>query len=330
MRQASWNEMFAPRPDSGGLAFAPAVPEEPEGWRRFLWWEDLVTLALLGVIFLTVIGSVNRAGWVDDMPSLYPIAFSGLLMGALLSRVRWPEGFVHLLALPVGATAALGQILAVVPGPSPWARFDALEERMGDWFHAAFTGGISSDSLPFIVLVVALSWLAAYLSSWAVFRWRNIWLALIPSGWILLMNISYLPGQFSFAFVVFLLGAVLLVGRLYVMDRAKRWRDDGTPYPPFLSLSVLHATFWLAVLLVVIAWLMPQANEAGALESVWRRATAPVTERVEGLSRLFVAVDVKKGVSIHRFEDFLPFLGSIELPNTKVLDVTAEPLDQPR
>ncbi len=330
MRQASWNEIFAPRRGQGGLVLAPDIPKEPQGWRRFLWWEDLLTFALMGVVFLAVIESVNGADWVDDMPSLHPIAFLGLLMGVVLARVRWPEGLIHLLAFPVGAAAVLGQILAVVPGPSPWARFDALEERMGDWFHAAFTGGISSDNLPFIVLVVALSWLAAYVSSWAVFRWRNVWLALIPGGWILLMNISYLPGQFSFAFIVFLVGAVLLVARLHVMERSKRWRDEDTPYPTFLSVSVLHVTFWLAVVLIAVAWRLPQANEAGALESVWRRATAPVTERVEGLSRLFVAVDVKKGVNIHHFDDFLPFLGSIELPDTQVLDVTAEPLDQPR
>ena len=160
MRQASWNEMFAPRPASGGLVLAPEVPQEPRGWRRFLWWEDLLTFALMGVVFLAVIDSVNNAGWVDDMPSLHPIAFLGLLMGAVLARVRWPEGFIHLLAFPIGAAFALGQILAVVPGPSPWARFDVLEERMGDWFHAAFTGSISNDSLPFIVLAVALTWLA--------------------------------------------------------------------------------------------------------------------------------------------------------------------------
>lgn len=328
MRQASWNEMFGPRREP--LVLAPEVPQEPKGWRRFLWWEELLTFGLLGIIFLTVVGSVNRARWVDDMPSLYPIAFLGLLMGAVLARLRWSEGLVHLLALPTGAAAVLAQILAVVPGPSPWDRFDALEQRMGDWFAAAFGGGISNDSLPFIMLVVTLSWLTAYLSSWAVFRWQNVWLALIPGGWALLMNISYLPGQFSFAFVVFLLGGTLLVARLHLMERTKGWRQDETPYPPLLSLSVLHATFWLALLLVGTAWLLPQANQADALQSLWRRATAPVTERVEGLGRLFISVNSQKSFRVHGFDDILPFLGNIELPGTLALDVTTEPLDQPR
>ncbi len=330
MRQASWNEMFAPRFGSGGLVLAPEVPEEPQGWRRLFWWEDLLTFGLLGIIFVAVVADIDRAQWVDDMPSLYPIALFGLVLGALLARLRWPEGFLHLLALPLGVSASLGQILAVLPGSSPVQRFEALTTRMGAWFDVAFHGGISSDDLPFIVLVVPLAWLAAYLSSWALFRWRNVWLGLVPGGAALLMNISYLPGQFSLAFVVFLLGGTLLVARLHLLERAKTWRDDGTPYPPYLSLSVLHATFWLALLLVGLAWLLPQANEASALESLWRRATAPATERVEGLSRLFAGVNNPRGGSVHGFEDILPFLGRIELPDTLAADVTTEPLGQPR
>ena len=329
MRQASWEELFAPR-EQPPLVLAPEVPQEPQGWRRLLWWEDLLTFALLGVVFLAVVGSIDQAGWVDDMPSLYPIAFLGLAMGALLARLRWQEGFVHLLALSVGAGAVLGQVLAVVPGSNPWDRLQTLEQRMDDWFGVAFGGGISNDGLPFIILVVALSWLAAYLSSWAVFRWQNAWLGLIPGGWALLANISYLPSRFSFAFVIFLFGGALLVARLHLMERARAWRRDGTPYPGLISLSVLHTTFWVVLLLVVVAWLLPQANETGAMESLWRRATAPVAERMEGLGRLFVSVNSKTEIRVHSFDDTLPFQGGITLPDTLVLDVTTESLGQPR
>ncbi|MDZ4277916.1 MAG: hypothetical protein U1B78_02130, partial [Dehalococcoidia bacterium] len=246
------------------------------------------------------------------------------------ARLSWREPFVHLLALPAGAAASLGMILSAVSGSSPVARYEALEARMGDWFHAAATGGISDDGLPVIVLVVPLAWLAAYASSWAAFRWRNAWLALVPGGGALLANISLLPGQFSFAFVVFLLGGTLLVTRMHLVERERTWRDDGTPYPWFLSLSVLHASFWVALLLLLCGWLLPQANEADALESVWRRATAPVTDRVTPLSRLFISVNAKKGGPIHDFEDILPFLGSIDLTSKEVLEVIAPGLDQPR
>ena len=326
MRQVSWNEMFAPRGDQ--LPSTPPVPQEPAGWRRLLWWEDLLTFALLAIMMLAVAGSVQRAGWVDDMPSLYPVSFLGLLMGAALSRLRWPEGFIHLIALPVGAAIALGQILTVLPGGTPWARYNELQDRMHEWFRVAFNGGISNDDLPFTVLVVSLSWLAGYVAAWAIFRWRNVWLALVPGGGLLLMNISYQAGQFSFAFLVFMLGAVLLVTRLHLMERAQRWREDATPYPEFLSLSVMHATFWLALLLLTVAWLMPRASEAKALDSLWQRAATPVSERLGGLGRLFVGIDGGKSGQVHSFQDFLPFVGSIELPNALALQVTTESLSE--
>ena len=328
MKQASWDELFAPRQESP--AYSPEVPEEPQGWHRLFWWEDLLTLGLLSVVFLAMVGSIDAAEWVDDMPSLYPITFFGLAMAMLLARVRQHERYIHLLSLPVGAAATLASVLTVVPGPDPWERLQTLAQRMHAWFGVAFGGGVSDDSLPFVVLLVAVCWLAAYLSSWAIFRWQNAWLGLLPGGAALLTNISYLPGEFSFAFVVFLFCGLLLVARLHVMERAKVWRKESTPYPWLISLSVLHATFWLALLVVLAAWLLPQANEAKALESMWRQATAPVTERVEGFGRLFASVEGKTAtISLRSSDGELSFLGAISLPDRLALEVRTEPPDQP-
>jgi len=326
MRQASWNEMFAPKP--GALVIEAETPKEPKGWRRFFWWEDIVTFALLGALVLAVISSVYRAEWVDIMPSLYPVTFFGLLMGAMLARVRWPEAIIHVLALPFGAAASLATILSVVPDATPWDRYEELHARMAAWFDVAFNGGISADELPFVVLIVPLAWIASYLSSWAVFRWQNVWLALVPSGFLLLSNVSYFSGQFSFAVVVFLFAAVLLITRVNLTARAKTWREEDKPYPPFLSLTVLHTTFWLAITVLAAAWVMPRAGESGALESAWVDATEPVAERAAGLSRLFVGVRGPQESLIHRYPDIVPFQGPIELPETEVLEAIVEQLEQ--
>jgi len=316
VRQASWNELFTPR---------PAEPvAEPRQRERLLSWEDVITFGIVLILFLSVVGSIDSARWVDDMPSLYPLALVGLLLGLLLARSRADELLAHSLALLVGAGACLVTLLFVVSGDSPAARVDNLVDRMHAWFSAAFGGDISTDTLPFIVLLVVVTWLAAYASAWSIFRWHNAWLGLVPGGLALLINISYLPGQFSMAFVFFLFGAVLLVMRVHLVNSMRRWREGRVPYPEFLSLSSLHLTFWAALLLLGAAWAMPLAPESGALTGAWERLTGPITERGSDLSRVFAGVHSKKPVDVHQFESTLPFQGKISLGQSPVMQVESE------
>lgn len=329
MRQASWNEMFSSRAGEP-FVLAPEMPEEPTGWRRLLWWEDWLTFLLLSVVYLSVVASIQTAGWVEDMPSLFPIAFFGLVLAALLARLPWLEGFVHLLALSLGAAAILGQLLIVATGSSPVQRFENITTRMGEWFSDAFSSGINNDSLPFIIVVVSLTWLAAYLSAWAVFRWQNAWLGLLPGGSALLVNLGVQSAGFSVAVVCYLFASALLLARLHLLQEAKAWRKGGTPYPPLLSLSVLHATFWAAFLLLGLAWILPQAQEVRPLEAAWERATEPIVGRMADLSRLFVSVRGGGGEALLlRYGNVLPFRGEINLSNEEILELLTEQFDQP-
>lgn len=321
MSQADWHEMFGPGP-----ARAPEPEPRPSG-RLALWqftWEDVLTFAIVLIVFLSVVGSIDRADWVEEMPSLYPIASLGLLVGLALARSKAREVFAHGLSLLVGGAAVLATLLFVVPGDSPQARIHELTYRMDEWFDAAFGGGISTDPLPFIVIVVLSTWLAAYVSAWSIFRWRNAWLGLIPGGVALLINISYLPGQFSFAFVVFLFGAILLVMRMNVLEKIKQWRREGAAYPEFLSLTSLTVTLWIAPLLLVAAWLIPVAQGSGPLVATWERVRDPIASRVVDWSRLFASIDSKKPVSVHRFGSTLPFQGSVTLSGDRVMTVEVE------
>ena len=69
MRQASWEELFRE---------GEAKVEKPPVWTRFavFSWEEIVTLAIVMIAFLTVVQSMSSANWVNDMPSLYSIAFA--------------------------------------------------------------------------------------------------------------------------------------------------------------------------------------------------------------------------------------------------------------
>jgi transglutaminase-like putative cysteine protease len=312
IQQARWEAMFAPRSEPHERATQARRPV-------FLApWEDWLLLGLLTVAFLSVTAAVDRARWADDLPPLPPVGLFGLALAFGLARLRWNEVASHAAGLFAGLGVCFAQVLAVVPGATPGDRWDALYDRMDRWLHAAFQGGTSTDELPFVMLVVTLTWLGAYLSSWALFRWRHVWLALVPGGVAILVNVSYLPGQFSFAFVVYLFAALLLLAATAVRDRAVIWERDGVEYPEFLQLQALGGAFWAALVLLGATWALPLAGESRALASLWDRATEPVVDWLAPYSRVFLGVDARRPLPAHRFDDVLPFQGRIELPSIDV------------
>lgn len=312
IQQARWEAMFARRPDSYERAVQARRP-------LFLApWEDWLLLGLLTVAFLSVTAAVDRAGWADDLPPLPPVGLFGLALAFGIARLRWNEAASHAAGLLAGLAVCFGQVLAVVPGATPKDRWDALYDRMDLWLHAALQGGTSTDELPFVILVVTLTWLGAYLSSWALFRWRHVWLALVPGGVAILVNVSYLPGQFSFAFVVYLFAALLLLAATAVRDRAVVWEREGVEYPEFLQLRALGGAVWAALALLGVTWALPLAGESRALASLWDRATDPLVDRLAPYSRVFLGLDARRPLPAHRFDDVLPFQGRIELPSFDV------------
>ncbi len=323
MRQVGWGEVFQPRRPEGG------TPQKARfsflSWlSRYgvVTWEDIVTLAIVMVGFLTIVRSIDSADWVDEMPSLYEIGFLGLVLGLVMAQSRVPTLLAHLAGATVGVLGMLYIVGTEIEGSLPDRTWNILE-RLRVWGDAVVSGGISNDNIPFVVLVVAATYLAAYLAAWSIFRWQNAWLGLIPGGLALLTNISYLPGQKSLPLVIYLFCAILLVARVNLLRQAREWRAQRTRYPDFISLSVLNITVWMALGLLAIAWVLPVGSGSGFLYSVWVKVTAPVVEPLSGLSRVFSAIDSKKGGQVHQFGATLPLQGEITLGTAEVLQVTA-------
>ena len=98
-------------------------------------------------------------------------------------------------------------------------------------------GDISNDNLPFVLLVHALGFLGAYMAAWAIFRRRNIWLAVVPAGIGLLVIIATTDGQPSSAFLLFSIGSLLLIARLHLQRAQVDWVRERVDYPEFLSVG---------------------------------------------------------------------------------------------
>ena len=294
--------------------------------------ERWVNLVLLFVALMAMANSLERANWVDEMPSLTSAAIFGLVSGWLLAQIPIRSWLLQIAGVMFGLTWVFAIVMVNMQLSDPLlgngvrARWTELWLRLRDWGSALLEGGVSSDPMPFVLMLVFATWAVAYLAAWSVIRWRNAWVALIPPGFVLLTNISYLPSQPSLQFVVFLFASVLLVLQLHFTKALSRWRKDRIAWPDLMSMEIAFAGVWIALALIIAAWLVPTANNWGPVADLWNRAVAPVTGRFEGLGRVFIGVSSKRDIPVHGFGEVFPLQGQISLSSQPLMEITSDEL----
>lgn len=307
----TWTEYFEP----------PRERRLPSYLQWVTSWEEWLSFALLSAAVLAAVTSIVRADWVDGMTNLLLISFVGLVLGFLLGHVRVNGWALQPGVLVIGFIVLAWQILAVVPGVTWGDRWDTYWGRMGDWLGVANDGGISNDPLPFISIVSLATFLTSYIAAWSVFRWRNAWIALLPVGIILFINISFLPGEFDFALIVFLFCAFLLTVRMAMTRRQEQWEREDVEYPELISLTSLHDAAWVAAVLLVGAWLIPTANDIPVLDNTWDSAFSDSNAVNDTFERLFAGVDSKQEREIRDYDEFFSFRGNLDLSDRTLLRV---------
>ncbi len=314
---------------------APVVEREPRrSLADLVSGETWLTFVLVLVAFLAVVYSIQSANWTREMPSLVVAGLAGLVSGWLLAHAPLRALPLHVAGVASGLAVTVALTMHTMRLEDPLlssgvgARWSELWARSGEWLRAAAEGGISSDPLPFVLMLVFGLWAMSYLASWSIFRWRNAWLALIPAGFALLTNISYLPGQPAQEFIVFLFASILLVTRLHYLRAQSDWRRERVWRGAFLSLEVFSFATWVGLVLILFAWIVPTANNWGPLADAWIEVLRPVSDRVDRVGRLFIGVGSKQDRHMHNFGDTLPLRGRVELDSDEVLMsvVAQEPL----
>ncbi|HCU99740.1 MAG TPA: hypothetical protein DGL25_00940 [Dehalococcoidia bacterium] len=293
--------------------------------RLLMSWEDWLTLLPALVVYLSIAIAIQQADWVRDFPSLAPTVIGGLVIGLLAARTRASQFIVHPSALLFGLMLLTLTASPYGDGGSIVSRVDDIVARMNEWVVVVRENDVSTDNLPFVLLVHALGVLISYLAAWAVFRWRNIWLAVVPACAGLLVIIATTKGQPSGAFLMFSLGALLLISRLHLQRAFARWDRIRVEYPEWLSLQAAQFTLVLTVVMVVIAWQVPLGKQADAIDSTINYVTKPIEEALEPLNRLVLDL-AGGGGNFHKFGRTLPIRGDISLGSRILFEVRGEHL----
>ncbi|MDZ7727673.1 MAG: transglutaminase domain-containing protein [Dehalococcoidia bacterium] len=302
-----------------------ATEHEPHPGRQrpriLMSWEDWLTFAAALLVFLSLAVSIQNADLVRGMPALVPTAMMGLLTGLFVARIRAPQSVLHPAAIIVGIGVVILAAQAYADGATLQDRLVDARVRLEEWFHIVRAGDISNDNLPFVSLVHGITFLVGYLGTWAVYRFHNAWIAVLPAGVLLLANISILDGQPSTAFVFFLFGALLLLARMHLQRRQRAWRGERVEYPEFMSLNAAQLTVVIAAGLMIAAWLVPLGTQAQAAQNTLEWVTGPVADRSERLARVFHNLNIGSEGNFHSFADTLPIQGEVELGTSELYEV---------
>ncbi|MSQ61889.1 MAG: hypothetical protein EXR43_04850, partial [Dehalococcoidia bacterium] len=303
----------------------------PMGERAESRWpaivDNLLTLGIGLMAVTAVSASILSARWVRTMPPLALVAILALLTGYAATTVplrgrlrRWILALAA--GLAPGAAVVLLTTLTALEVDGWWARWNLFQDRMAAWFDIVVHGGVSDDPLPFILLVVTITWLVSYGFAWSLFILRNAWVALIPLGVVVIFNNAYRPAAFDWAVVFFLFAALLLIGRVAFQRQQEEWERSSSEVPEYLNLRAFWQTLLVVSAVIFAVWLLPSRAGEQMLGPVWTRVTEPLNNRLFDSGRFFAGL---RGNQDQVFRDFgrtLPLRGSITLNETEILKVT--------
>lgn len=283
---------------------------------------DGLTLALLALLLLSVTLSVERADWVEELPSISLTVLVALGAGYALARLRLPTLLRHFLGVFLSLPLALVQMTPMLLSTGWRERIKEVIARVNFWVEAAQSGGISSDPLTFVLTLLLLSWLLAYFSLWLLTKRRGGFLIPVPSGMGILLNLYYAPRSLAPLFLLYLLVAMLLVARLNLVHQEQFWKESHIFYPREVKLTQHLGIFALCLALVFLSWELPWGAWSGG-SHLWPKL-GPWKGLATGFERLFPTLASERTAPQYTFGPTLPFRGQISLSGETVFRVFAD------
>lgn len=288
--------------------------------------EGTLTFVFLLLVVSSLTSSIAAAEWTDGLHILSWAALAGLSWGWLFAKIRRvPGAWAHLLAflLTVPVTTFLTASLLSTKLTLE-EKLSILATRVLEWCQRVASGGSASDNLIFVMQLTALIWLIAYTAAWFVYRRRQVWGALVPSGAALLLNLFYAaPADFYLG--VFVLSALLLLIRTNLHALERRWRAAAVGYTSDVQFDVMGYGALFALLLLITTAFLP----ASAPGPAWLALLDPLQEPWHNLethfTRAFSALRAAPRPAPIAFSSpALTMGGPITLGQRAVMDIRAD------
>jgi len=299
-------------PDASGDAAAALVDAHVESEEQskapLAYFREgrLITLLLLGFIYVILALSLSNAGWTGamSMSMLIAVVLGALAMGALISFSRFDSFFMLSHSFATGLAWVFFLMTFLVEDeqrvqafiergiPVLQARAYFLLERWLEWIEAAINRQASNDNVVFIFEIGFLVWWLTYLGVWSVFRHGHVWRGVLMAGIALLVNTHYAPVSVMGFLVAYCIVALLLLAWATLVDHRQRWRSNSIYFSEDINFDFMRSGFMYTMAVIALAFIAPNMGRSlpfhDLLQPVnmrWEAAMQEWNRLYQGLNR---------------------------------------------
>jgi transglutaminase-like putative cysteine protease len=243
----------------------------PDWLRRYVQpREGWLAAALLLVMLMSVVWSVQRAGWLDQAEFLAPVAFYALIAGALL-------GISNLSVVGViPISASLGGLIVLwavggeyFPDLSQGGRLLALRGDAVDWIRILLDQGYAPQLTPYAIGLGLVMWVTAFIATYTLYRHHRVLDAILLIGTALIANMSATLTDLFVYLIMFVLAALVLWLRAALLGREEGWQRRRVNENSEVAGAIMRSGGAFIAGSVIMAWILTSVAVAAPLTAVW-------------------------------------------------------------
>ena len=238
---------------------------------------------------------LTMTDWTDFLYLSETLAGLSILLGLALGYSRFRRGAVYLLTWGYSVVFVAWQISLVISGRVEWLeRLVSVGGRLSLALQQFFQRQAVEDSLLFVTFIVVVVWCIGLFSAYGWARHNSYLAAVLPGGLFTLIIHLYDPfvGRRIWALGIYLLLALLLLGRKSYLEDSQAWRAKRIFQMQGASFDLMRGMVATATVLVLLAWSIP-ASASGWQAAVrsWKQLTRPWREAQQWLSTAVEALE---------------------------------------
>ena len=230
-----------------------------------------LSLGLLAIMALALSWAVQGAHWLDQLEFLPPVAFWGIVFGALLGVLPLRVVFT----LPLAAIAGTAVVLWTIggeyhPALNQLGRVEALRDDAIGWTITVLSTGYPSQMSPYAIGLGMLGWATTFMAAYAVYRHNRVIDAILLLGAAMIVNLSATFTDLFGHLLLFVIAALLLWLRAALVTRQDGWQRRRVNENLEVPAAIMRSGIIFAGVSVVLAWTLTSVAVAAPLTSAWR------------------------------------------------------------